>query len=218
MVSCKTVTEFLGMHYDMYQDLIREIMNIYFEIDRKISIFQLSTGLRCPPGCGSCCESKNVEATILECLPLADHIYRRKEAESVLASVDRKVIENDRRCVLFKLDERIAASGRCAYYGFRPLVCRLFGFAARRDKFGKQEICLCRVVKGNNHELIEKLPEAGDAMSNAPISHDSFMRIASLHPGLGFKLFPINIALKNALEYLYWKHPRDIGYRNRKAA
>lgn len=197
----------------MWKDLIRETLLVYREIDRKTLLFQLATGLRCLPGCGSCCESNHVEATVLECLPLANRIYRMKEEESILAFVDRKIMENDLRCILFRPDETISGHGRCAYYGYRPLVCRLFGFSARRDKFCRKEICLCRAVKDANREKSTKLLDSGDSIPDAPISQDSFIRIASLRPGLGFRLFPMNIALKNALEYLYWKHPRDTGYR-----
>jgi len=197
----------------MWKDLIRETLHIYRDIDRKILFFQIATGLRCLPGCGSCCESNTVEATVLECLPLANRIYRMKEEENILASVDLKIMEQDFRCVLFRPDETISDHGRCAYYGYRPLVCRLFGFSARRDKFSRQEICLCRVVKETDHDKSTNLLQVGADFADAPISQDSFMRIASLHPGLGFKFFPINIALKNALEYLYWKRPRYMGYR-----
>jgi hypothetical protein len=43
---------------------------------------------------------------------------------------------------------------------------------------------------------------------NIPVYQESFMRIAVLNPGIGFKRLPINIAIKEALEYIYWRRPK----------
>jgi hypothetical protein len=46
-----------------------------------------------------------------------------------------------------------------------------------------------------------------------PIYQEAFMRIASLHPGMGYRRLPINQALKEALEYLYWIKPKGWGWK-----
>jgi len=196
----------------MWRHLIEETLYVYREIDRKVSLFQVATGLRCPPGCGVCCESPKIEATILECLPLANKICRQKEEDTIMAAIDKAMAADDAKCVLFRSDEAIAGHGRCSYYRHRPLICRLFGFAARRDKFGGQEICLCRVVRDNNREAMKSFSESSTDALMAPIYQDSFMRVSTIHPDLGFRLFPINIALTRALEYLLWKRPRYLRY------
>jgi hypothetical protein len=36
------------------------------------------------------------------------------------------------------------------------------------------------------------------------VYQEAFMRIASIDPGMGYRLLPINQAIKGALEHLYW--------------
>ena len=187
--------------------LLRRIYDIYRECDRCVLSFQMATGIRCPDGCCICCQSWAVEATILECLPLANEIYNQGKEETILSSIDERTERGDLKCILFVPHQDLSEYGRCAFYDYRPLVCRLFGFAVRRNKFGENELCLCRVVKTAEPEK-SIFAENNTCLTFVPIFHDAFMRIASLHPGLGPRLLPINRALKQSLEYLYWKRPR----------
>jgi Fe-S-cluster containining protein len=187
--------------------LLRRIHGIYREYDRHIRSFQMATGIGCPDRCGICCQSRAVEATILECLPLACEVFKKGKEEEILLAIEEKTDQGDLSCVLYAPDQGQPGNGRCTYYDYRPLVCRLFGFAAQRNKFGEEVLCLCGVVKkGAPAKSIAA--QTASHQIHAPVFQDSFMRIASLHPGLGPRLLPINMALKQSLEYLFWKHPR----------
>ena len=201
------------MARDPHKDLLREISRIYREIDQKIVLFQLATGIRCPSRCGVCCEKQTVEATVVECLPVANAIYRRGQEETTLSAIEEKMNQNDFRCVLFRPDKAIQGNGRCSYYRFRPLVCRLFGFAFRTNKFGNPELCLCRVAKESNPEALEALEVGTSHGQNGPVYQHVYMRIASLKPDIGYRILPINIALRHALEYLYWKRQSNLALR-----
>ncbi|MFH1124171.1 MAG: YkgJ family cysteine cluster protein [Pseudomonadota bacterium] len=126
---------------------------IYKEIDQRIGRFQVATGLFCPPGCGACCESPNVEVTVLEVLPLAEEILLRREEERALNAIEEKEDQGDLRCIHHRPDGPDSEKGKCSCYPLRPLVCRLFGFASRRTKFGEIELSTCKILK-------EKKPEA----------------------------------------------------------
>jgi Fe-S-cluster containining protein len=187
--------------------LMRRIHGIYREYDRHIRSFQMATGIRCPDRCGMCCQSRAVEATVLECLPLAYEVFNQAKEEEILMAIEEKTDRGDLSCVLYAPDQGLPGNGRCTYYEYRPLVCRLFGFAAQRDKFGEQALCLCGVVKkGDPAKSIAAQTVSRPA--HVPVFQDSFMKIASLHPGLGPRLLPINMALKQSLEYVFWKYPR----------
>ena len=188
-------------------DLITKILDIYRNIDRQTASFQMATGLCCPSRCGACCESARVESTVLECLPLANEILRRGEEDLFFGEIQEKINRGDKRCVVFSPDEKTPGDGNCSRYDFRALVCRLFGFAARKNKFGEAEPSWCRVIKEKNPEILKKLEGEGSYLVSAPIYQDSFMRIASLHPGLGYRLLPINVALRDALDYLGFRRP-----------
>lgn len=76
------------MMQDLHKDLVQDILEIYRAWDRHILGFQQATGMRCPPGCGICCESLSVEATVVECLPLADAISCQGQAQTTLAAIE----------------------------------------------------------------------------------------------------------------------------------
>ena len=113
------------------------VLEQYRYLDRLIERFRNSTGLKCLRGCSYCCRNWPVEATVLEVLPLAEEIYARGEEASVLGLIEEKQASGDETCVILlpESDEKVA--GYCAYYKWRPLMCRLFGFAARKKKINQ---------------------------------------------------------------------------------
>jgi len=189
----------------MRKKQIHDILRIYREWDRVTLCFQRTTGIRCPQGCGLCCESRSVEATVLECLPLAHAIHRGRESETILSAIQEKADQGDLRCVLYQSIGESSGTGRCGCYPYRPLICRLFGFSTRRNKRGERELCLCRVFREGNPAAPGSLEGKEIRAMVLPVYQDSFMRIATLDPGLGTRLFPINEALRQALEDLLWK-------------
>jgi Fe-S-cluster containining protein len=199
-------------------DLMEEVMQRYCALDQEIRVFQLRTGLRCPDRCGICCDSPHVEATVLECLPLAREIFWRKEEERISLAIEKKAHEEDLRCVLFVADHGTTGLGGCAYYPFRPLVCRLFGYAARRAKTGRIELCPCKVILEFLSEKPIQLGSQEVHRPYPPIYQDSFFQIAAMSPEMGFRLLPINAALKAALDYVYWQRPKGRFPIHRKAA
>jgi Fe-S-cluster containining protein len=203
------------VHY-LSNDICSEVIEIYHDLDRKTAGLQLATGLCCPPECGVCCKNSEVEATVLEALPAADEIYRRREQEAVLCAIEKTEKRGDSVCVLYRPDPGILGNGRCGYYEFRPLLCRLFGFASRRNKFGDIELCTCTIIKERNPEAVRKAEMVISEGFDVSVYHDTFMRVASVDPGKGYRRLPINLALKEALQYLYWTRPTDL--RDSKAA
>ena len=196
-------------------DLVPQVLEKYREFDPMTKATILATGLRCPDRCGKCCQSRKVWASVLECLPLAEHFYAIGDEEKILAEIEEK-IGDDGGCILFRPDMDNPDLGRCRTYDFRPLVCRLFGTASRRNKFYKKELSLCKVIKGMSKVSFEPITEQDSTCLTFPVYQDCFMTVASLHPGIGYRAFPINSAIKQAVEYLYWKYPRR--FRKKKAA
>ncbi|MDK9706667.1 MAG: YkgJ family cysteine cluster protein [Desulforhopalus sp.] len=119
-------------------------MSIYRQLDAAVAAFAERTGLSCPQGCGHCCLSENVEATVLECLPLAFTLFRDGQADALLQQLEDA---GDRgRCVLYRPDLTQAGLWGCSQYATRPVVCRLFGFAGNRDRDGVPRLAMCRVI------------------------------------------------------------------------
>ncbi len=185
--------------------LIPEIVSVYREIDTETDRFRQIFGLSCPDLCGSCCESRQVEATVLEVLPLAGEMFVRKETDVWIPILQAKAREEATPCVLYRPEAGNTGRGRCGFYGFRPLVCRLFGFASRRNKKGVLEPCLCGRVKDRWPAESGRSGALFSGEAQLPPYQDRFMRIAAMHPIYGVKRLPINTALLEALGYLELK-------------
>ncbi len=189
-------------------DFIPDIVAVYQEIDTKIAQFQMASGLFCPDRCGHCCESNNVEATVLETLPLASEILSKNAADGLLPLLENRAINGATRCVIYSPKAGHPGEGRCSFYEFRPLVCRLFGYAGRRNRKGILEPCFCRPIKDRHPDSLERFHTAVSKKSLPPFYQDFFIRIASMHPIYGIKLLPVNAAIREGLNYLQMKiHP-----------
>ena len=91
------------------------------------------------------------------------------------------------------------------FYQERPLLCRLFGFSARKNKNKAIEVSLCKVLKGTHRELLKGFEVAGFPFGSLPISQETFMRIAPLRLDMGWRYLSIDMALHKALEFLHWR-------------
>ena len=74
-------------------------------------------------------------------------------------------------------------------------------------------ICPCKVMRERTPGI--SVNGAGETPKGvgAPVYQDSFMRLASLHPGLGYRRLPINTAIKEALAYFYFRRPKKFTFR-----
>jgi uncharacterized protein len=179
----------------MLQQLASQVVEVYAVLDAAVAAFAERSGLRCPQGCGHCCLSEKVEATILECLPLAFLLFHTSQAEIMLRQLEEH--EGDKRCVLYRPVLTRAGLWGCSQYGTRTVVCRLFGFAGNKDRDGVARLALCRVMKeaGISYGNIVTV----DADAPMPLFVEAGLRITALHPGLGTFRLPINVALHQAL-------------------
>ncbi|EFK12360.1 conserved hypothetical protein [delta proteobacterium NaphS2] len=179
-------------------------MVLYGELDRQVAVFSAASGLHCPQGCGDCCRSEKVEATVLEMLPLAFHLFRTSQAELLV-----KRLEKDpevKQCLLYRADFCLQGMWGCSQYLHRGLVCRLFGFAGNRDRTGKPQLARCRVMKSVEGPVVEEHLPVG----MMPLFSEAGMRITTLNPTLGTDRLPINRAILYSLYkvgiYLDMKH------------
>ena len=185
----------------MYQEKIDSLLKVFQEADEETSRFMHSSGLKCEQGCGRCCESPYIEATVFEMLPVAFDVWRRNEASPLLEKLAHSDVAVSGRCVFYRPDPFVAGHGRCSVYHFRPLVCRLFGFSAAVNKHNRNILMTCNTIKRNFPEKYE--PTHIDVHSGQmPIARmrDFSMKALAIDLDFGDKKFPINQALKIALE------------------
>ncbi|MBN1930051.1 MAG: hypothetical protein JW786_00395 [Desulfobacterales bacterium] len=80
---------------------------------------------------------------------------------------------------------------------------------------GELEFSPCKRMTVASPDGVQRARIGVSAGLRVPVYQESFMRIAVLNPTIGFRRRPINLAIKEALEYLYRRQPR--GFETAKA-
>lgn len=185
---------------------VSEIETLFGELDSEINAFQLTTKLKCLSGCGRCCTHNQVDASPLEFLPWAYQLYINGNAYEMLDALSEnssKICQNYNPIGLLE-----AGKGNCGSYAFRGLICRLFGFGANTDKYGKLRLATCKIIKDDQTILFQNAENLIDDGLPIPVFTQYYMRLSQIDFHLGTTIVPINTALKLAIEevlhyYLY---------------
>jgi Fe-S-cluster containining protein len=174
---------------------VAAVKKVYAKLDAEIHQMQADSGLHCLAGCGECCKKPDIEATPLEFLPLALQFYDEGRAETALTELHAR---EEVRCYVFR-PHITNFGGMCNEYPNRGLICRLFGFTARRNKEGQRELVTCKLIKENQAREFEALSAEMRAGKKVPVMSDYYSRISSIDPSLT-TFYPINQAMIKALE------------------
>jgi Fe-S-cluster containining protein len=174
---------------------IPAILELFSRIEAETSAFAGASGLRCPDTCGACCESPNVYTSVVELEPLAQALVARGQAE---AALDRAAAAGPGPCVFYA--SHGPGQGRCTVYALRPMICRLFGFAAVRDKQGRPELAGCRAHKALQPEAMAHARALVAGGEPVPMMTDWQQQALELGTSATGALMPINQAIEQALE------------------
>ncbi|MGB5555130.1 MAG: YkgJ family cysteine cluster protein [Flavobacteriaceae bacterium] len=194
---------------------VRSVEQLFFGLDQEISKFQNESGLGCKAGCGKCCTHPDVDASPLEFLPWAFHLFLNGTAEITLAELNTS---SNAICHIYSpLSPVENTKGSCGDYKYRGLICRLFGFGANRDKYGALRLATCKVIKESQADAYAHAKEAIGKNMQVPIFTDYYMRLGQIDYRMGAIILPINKALKMAIEevlqyYAYRPFPK--GYKS----
>lgn len=176
-----------------------EIMDLYRQLDEDVAIFSRQAGLHCPPGCGACCVSPHVEATVAEMLPLALWLFEQGEVEKTL----ERLRQGSPLCVQYEARREQPNQGRCLAYAQRPVLCRLFGYMGSRDKTGQMRYAACRVFQKTESARIQNIEaELKHGTLPIPTLASAHERVAEIGELLGAEMLPLNQALLQAIEMI----------------
>ncbi len=168
---------------------------MFSELDEQIRLFQMQSSLACKTRCGQCCLRPDVQATILEFLPLAHYLL---ETDQAADWYDR--LEEDTPAICVVINPFQNQRGLCGQYTHRGLICRLFGYSTRRNKYGQKELITCQTIKTEQKEKLANamtlLSEGGDV----PVASAYYTRLRAIDDALARDLYPINVAIRKALE------------------
>lgn len=177
---------------------VREVEQLFRELDAEINRFQAATNLHCQSGCGKCCIHKQVDASPLEFLPWAFHLYLNGEADEVLKDLSNNSTDT---CLIYRpvglLEE---GKGSCSNYVHRGLICRLFGYGANTDKYGKLRLATCKLIKADQPLAFHTAEQLVADGLPIPVFTHYYMRLSQIDFEMGGVIVPINKALRLAIE------------------
>ena len=151
-----------------------------------------------------CCLKPNIEATVLEFLPAAYVLFKTGRAEEILQRFD--TMQENPVCVFCN---PFLAAGGCSIYEHRGLICRLFGFGIKLDKNNRQQLTSCKTIKStiSGEELAKHI-------SKAPVNSAYYLRLFGIDPKLAVTYYPINEAIRKAVELVLFNNQ----FRKRRRA
>jgi len=187
-------------------ELAKSVEGVFEGLEGEMEAFKAGCSLGCPPGCGACCTFPDIEATVLEFLPLAMALADTGKAESILEELQHR---SDARCVFFQALEG-DGQGFCGCYPHRGMICRLFGFSALRTKEGKLRLAACRVLKTGEPARIQEGQRRLESGVPIPVMPDYAQRLMLLDLGLGTEHLPINLAIRKAIERVLLERSLDL--------
>jgi uncharacterized protein len=178
------------------EEKVLAVEEVFEALDREIETLQKWSTLHCKFGCGKCCFKPDIEATPLEFLPFAYHLYKSGQA---MEWFER--LRTDMSSICLILNPTQTGAGLCTEYKHRGLICRLFGFSARTNKYGKKELVTCEIIKTEQQEkYLEARHKMEDEVVAVPLMHHYYMQLHGIDHDLAHNFYPINEAIKQALE------------------
>jgi Fe-S-cluster containining protein len=177
------------------EEKVKSVEEVFRRLDTEISTLQSWSGLHCKAGCGKCCFKPDIEATVLEFLPFAYHLYKIGESEAWLAKV-----ENAESGLCPILNPTQGGVGLCSEYAHRGLICRLFGYSARTNKYDKRELVTCQIIKTEQTENFNLAQLKVSEGESVPVMNQYYMQLHGIDFELTHEFYPIKVAIKKAIE------------------
>lgn len=180
--------------------LRQRVLALFDDIDRKTTAFRRQTGISCPRGCGICCEYPCVQATVLEMIPLACHLWETSSAMTVY----RTISVDETICHFYCRESGEDRDGACTVYEHRGLICRTFGFFSARRAEGIR-FSTCRSLRARYADRIALFSEK-ELAERLPLYPDFVDALAAIAPELAANRCHINQAIKRAVEAVHLLH------------
>ena len=180
---------------DSLEEKVKSVEAVFEKLDAAIGKFQSDTSLHCKFGCGKCCFKPDIEATVLEFLPFAFHLHQSNLTEYWLTKLKEA---NAEICMI--LNPTQSGAGLCSEYPHRGLICRLFGYSARTNKYGKRELITCQIIKSDQHAAFSETEKKIEQGLDVPVMNEYYMQLASIDFDMSREFYPINVAIRKAIE------------------
>lgn len=179
------------------EEKVLAVEQVYAELNKEMASFEGWANIHCVTGCGKCCFKPDIEATPLEFLPFALHLYKENKAEEW-----HEKLSTNTSSICLILDPQSTGAGFCSSYIHRPLICRLFGFSARTNKYNKAELVTCQVIKTDQPDAVAAVNAGIEQHKPVPVMNRFYMQLHAIDFEMTREFFPINEAMKRAIEVI----------------
>jgi Fe-S-cluster containining protein len=177
------------------------VMHVYQTLEIERLRFLQMTGLYCLPRCGNCCNSKELSAAIIECIPAAIYLWNSGNGDEFYTKLEQSDPSNG--CCFFTPSSS-RETGICSLYQYRFLVCRLFANTVQINSHGEPQLITCQRIKAARAaEYAEAIQSLRQGLP-APIARNFRMQLYGIEPALGSTIYPLHTAMMHALEITYW--------------
>ena len=189
---------------------VQAVEQVFRGLEKDMAAFKRATNLKCVSDCGRCCHKLDINTSILEFLPLAYHLYKQGVAfewYQNLGNLDSPL------CHAFSPIFLQGNGGMCSQYKYRGLVCRLFGFSAKLDKYGVPQMVTCKTIKDQFPKSYQNAVKHLSDGRKTPIMRNYYFQLQAIDCNLCADLLPINQAMREAikvvLSYYAYRNPRS---------
>ena len=173
------------------------VKEVFQQLATESRQFHEEGGMACVSGCGFCCANPQVPASPLEFLPLAFDLYEKGLAEEI---ANQLALQDELgNCIVYRSNKDDETKGFCGNYASRGLICRLFGAAARKTKYGQKELITCKILKEQKADAFATVTTRINTDLEIPLATAFYTRLGDVDESLSDQ-YPINQAILMALE------------------
>lgn len=177
---------------------VRAVEKLFKMLEKDVQKLQKETGIHCIENCIHCCTTPRIQSTSLEFFPLAYHMLKTGQAESLMNTIEQ--INNSSICPLLN---HLSIEGRrpgCGQYEQRGLICRLFSYNHATDKYGRRRISACKPIRLAQPQELDRTNQILQTKPLGPKASAYYSRLQFIDFNEAQKLYPIGEAIKIALE------------------
>jgi Fe-S-cluster containining protein len=187
---------------------VRAVEKVFHQLEKDVATFQQATQLGCISGCGLCCHKPDINASPLEFLPFAYHLYKTNKAMEWYERLSGE--PSTGLCAIFTPFLKAEGKGFCSAYAYRGMICRLFGFSAMLNQQRSPVLVSCKPIKESQPEAVAKANSMLREKKPVPLSSNYYFQLRSIDPTLGTTLMPINQAILLAIKTVlaHYAYPR----------
>ncbi|WP_372365849.1 YkgJ family cysteine cluster protein [Candidatus Uabimicrobium sp. HlEnr_7] len=176
------------------EEKINKLTAIYEKIENQVDNLKKKTCVSCIVNCGECCKRFEPYISVLEAVPLAKYLRNHPEKHKLYK---RNVEQNKVKwnaCPFYDNETH------CTVYDIRPLICRLFGFSANRNRQQKIIFATCTKIE---QEMPEKVKVARILTAkglDVPIYQDIAQEIQDIDFVMATDYHPFSKSVKIAMD------------------